>query len=103
MYVRNVGICSYSYSAKTLKAVFSLAKEVKAMKLASDGNLWLGTDEGLFLFNTKTGIISANYFSNKCSVTDLLVDKKKNSGSRLMAVAFTKSSEQIKKPFRSIA
>ncbi|MEN2413168.1 two-component regulator propeller domain-containing protein [Flavobacterium mesophilum] len=77
VYVRNVGICSYSYSAKTLKAVFSLSKEVKSMKLASDGNLWLGTDEGLFLFNTKTGIISDNYFSNKCSVTDLLVDKKK--------------------------
>ncbi|WP_035651419.1 hybrid sensor histidine kinase/response regulator transcription factor [Flavobacterium sp. ASV13] len=77
VYVRNVGICSYSYSSKTLKAVFSLSKEVKAMKLASDGNLWLGTDEGLFLFNTKTGIISDNYFPNKCSVTDLLVDKKK--------------------------
>ncbi|MHC0442459.1 two-component regulator propeller domain-containing protein [Flavobacterium sp. 3-210] len=77
VYVRNVGICSYSYSSRTLKAVFSLSKEVKAMKLASDGNLWLGTDEGLFLFNTKTGIISDNYFPNKCSVTDLLVDKKK--------------------------
>lgn len=77
VYVRNVGICSYSYSSKTLKAVFSLSKEVKAMKLASDGNLWLGTDEGLFLFNTKTGIISDNYFPNKCSVTDLLIDKKK--------------------------
>lgn len=78
VYVRNVGICNYSYSSKTLKAVFSLSKEVKAMKLASDGNLWLGTDEGLFLFNTKTGIISDNYFPNKCSVTDLLVDKKKD-------------------------
>ncbi len=77
VYVRNVGICSYSYESKTLKAVFSISKEVKAMKLASDGNLWLGTDEGLFLFNTKTGIISENYFSSKCSVTDILVDKKK--------------------------
>ncbi|TDO99189.1 hybrid sensor histidine kinase/response regulator transcription factor [Flavobacterium sp. 245] len=77
IYVRNVGICSYSYQSKTLKAVFSISKEVKAMKLASDGNLWLGTDEGLFLFNTKTGVISENYFSNKCSVTDILVDKKK--------------------------
>lgn len=77
VYVRNVGICSYSYESKTLKAVFSISKEVKAMKLASDGNLWLGTDEGLFLFNTKTGLFSENYFSNKCSVTDILVDKKK--------------------------
>ncbi|WP_026729943.1 hybrid sensor histidine kinase/response regulator transcription factor [Flavobacterium denitrificans] len=77
VYVRNVGICSYNYSNKSLKAVFPLSKEVKAMKLASDGNLWLGTDEGLFLFNTKTGNISDNYFPNKCSVTDLLVDKKK--------------------------
>ena len=76
IYVRNVGICSYNYQSKSLKAVFSLSKEVKAMKLASDGNLWLGTDEGFFMFNTKSGALSENYFSNKCSVTDILLDRK---------------------------
>lgn len=76
VYIKNVGISSYNYKAKDLKVVFPLSKEVKAMKLGADGNLLLGTDEGLFLFNTKTGILSENYFSNKCSVTDLLVDKK---------------------------
>ncbi|MBF4494098.1 response regulator [Flavobacterium sp. MR2016-29] len=77
IYVRNIGICSYSYQSKNLKTVFSLSKEVKSMKLSSDGNLLLGTDEGLFLFDTKSGSISENYFSGKCSVTDILVDKKK--------------------------
>ncbi|MEM5292706.1 two-component regulator propeller domain-containing protein, partial [Paraburkholderia sabiae] len=47
------------------------------MKLAPDENLWLGTDEGLFLFNTKSGTLSGNYFTVKCSVTDILLDKKK--------------------------
>ena len=78
IYVRNVGICSYSYDSKSLKVVFPLSLEVKAMKLAEDGNLLLGTDEGLFLFNTKSQSLSENYFSNKCSVTDILVDKKKD-------------------------
>ncbi|WKL49682.1 two-component regulator propeller domain-containing protein [Flavobacterium pectinovorum] len=77
IHVRNIGICNYNYKSKSLKVVFPLSKEVKSMKLASDGNLWLGTDEGFFLFNTKSGTLSENYFSNKCSVTDILLGKKK--------------------------
>ena len=77
VYVRNVGICDYHKDSKNVKLIFPLSLEVKKMKLASDGNLWLGTDEGLFLFNLKTGSISENYFSNKCSITDILIDNKK--------------------------
>ena len=77
VYVRNVGICTFNYASKSLQVVFPLLIEVKAMKLASDGKLWLGTDEGLFLFNTKSGVLSENYFASKCSVTDILIDKKK--------------------------
>ncbi|QSB28785.1 two-component regulator propeller domain-containing protein [Flavobacterium sp. CLA17] len=76
-YVRNVGICTYTYKSKSLEVVFPLSMEVKKMKLAEDGNLWLGTDEGLYLFDTKSRLLSDNYFSNKCSVTDILIDKKK--------------------------
>ncbi|OXG03932.1 two component regulator with propeller domain [Flavobacterium araucananum] len=77
VYVRNVGVCSYSYFLKDLKVVFPVSKEVKSMKMSFDGNLWLGTDEGLFLLNTKSGSISENYLHDKCSVTDILLDKKK--------------------------
>ncbi|TPG40951.1 two-component regulator propeller domain-containing protein [Flavobacterium pectinovorum] len=78
IYVRNVGVCSYSYGTKKLKVVFPLSIEVKAMKRTVDGNLWLGTDEGLFLFNTQSATLSENYFPSKCSVTDILLDKKKD-------------------------
>lgn len=77
IYVRNVGVCSYSYVNKNFKVVFPLSIEVKTMELAEDGNIWLGTDEGLHLFNTKSGLLSKNYFSNNCTVTDILIDKKK--------------------------
>lgn len=76
VYIKNVGIASYNYKTKSLKVAFPLSMEVKAMKLATDGNLLLGTDEGLFLFNTKSGSLSENYFSSKSSVTDFLLDKK---------------------------
>ena len=76
IYVRNIGICSYNYKSKDLKTVFAFSKEVKSMKLAIDGNLWLGTDEGIFLFNTKSGGLSENYLPGKCSVTDILLDRK---------------------------
>lgn len=78
IYVRNIGICSYSYKSRNLKVVFPLSiGGVKAMEPSADGNLWFGSDEGLFLFNLKTGALSENYFSNKCSVSDILLDKKK--------------------------
>jgi signal transduction histidine kinase/ligand-binding sensor domain-containing protein/DNA-binding response OmpR family regulator len=77
IYVRNIGICSYSYKSRSLKIVFPLSIGVKAMELSEDGNLWVGSDEGLFLFNVKTGALSENYLSNKCSVSDILLDKKK--------------------------
>ena len=78
IYVQNIGICSYSYKSRGLKVVFPLSiGGVKAMEFSADGNLWFGSDEGLFLFNIKTGVLSENYFSNKCSVSDILLDKKK--------------------------
>jgi signal transduction histidine kinase/ligand-binding sensor domain-containing protein/DNA-binding response OmpR family regulator len=76
VFVRNVGICKFSYDSKTLQVICPLSMSAKSMKLAADGNLWLGTDEGLYFFNTKSKLLSENYFSNKCSVTDILVDKE---------------------------
>jgi signal transduction histidine kinase/ligand-binding sensor domain-containing protein/DNA-binding response OmpR family regulator len=78
VYVRNVGICQYSYDSKKIKVVYPLSMEVKCMKLSADATLWLGTDEGLYSFNTHTNVLSANYLSNNCTVTDINVDKKKN-------------------------
>ena len=77
IYVRNVGLCVYNNDSKRLKVIFPFAVEVKTLELASDGNLWFGTDEGLFLFNTKLGSFSENYFSGRCTVSDILIDKKK--------------------------
>ncbi|WP_281336747.1 two-component regulator propeller domain-containing protein [Flavobacterium eburneipallidum] len=77
LYVVNKGICSYDYKSKSLKIVHPLLMDVTCMRLSLDGNLWLGTDEGLYLFNIRTGLLSDNYFSNKCTVTHILIDKKK--------------------------
>ena len=77
VYVANVGICKYNYHSKKLKIIHPLSKEVKCMKLALDGNLWLGTDEGLYLFQTQTNLLSDNYLTTTCTVTDILQDKKK--------------------------
>ena len=77
VYVRNVGICKYSYHSKKLKVVYPLSMEVKCMRLSSDATLWLGTDEGLYSFNTNSNSLSGNYLINDCTVTDILIDKKK--------------------------
>jgi signal transduction histidine kinase/ligand-binding sensor domain-containing protein/DNA-binding response OmpR family regulator len=77
VYVKNVGVCKYNYDSKKLKVIYPILMDVKCMKLSLDGNLWLGTDEGLYLFNIKSALLSDNYFSNKCTVTQILIDKKK--------------------------
>lgn len=76
VYVANVGICKYNYHSEKLKVIYALYKDVKCMKLAPNGNLWMGTDEGLYLFNTNSNAISENYLTNNCTVTDILLDKK---------------------------
>lgn len=77
VYVRNVGVCSYDYKSKKLKVIYPLLMDVKCMKRSIDGNLWLGTDEGLHLFNVRSRSLSENYFINKCTVTHILIDKKR--------------------------
>jgi signal transduction histidine kinase/ligand-binding sensor domain-containing protein/DNA-binding response OmpR family regulator len=76
VYVRNVGICQYNYNSKKLKVVHPLTIEVKCMKLSADA-LWLGTDDGLYSFNTKTNLLSSNYLPVNCTVSDISIDKKK--------------------------
>jgi ligand-binding sensor domain-containing protein/DNA-binding response OmpR family regulator len=77
VYVRNVGICKYSFYSKKLKIVHPLSMEVICMKLSSDATLWLGTDDGLYSFDTNSNSLSGNYLINSCIVTDILIDKKK--------------------------
>jgi len=77
VFVRNIGICKYRYHSNKLEVVYPLSMEVKCMKLSVDNTLWLGTDEGIFSFNTKTFSLSANYLINNCTVTDIVIDKKK--------------------------
>lgn len=76
IYVRDLGVCYYNFSSKKIQLITPLMVEVKCMANNSDGNLWIGTDEGLFLFNTTTFSVSENYFSNKYTITNILRDKK---------------------------
>ncbi|KDN55500.1 hybrid sensor histidine kinase/response regulator transcription factor [Flavobacterium seoulense] len=76
LYVRNLGICNYNYSSKKIKLITPLLMEVKCMETDGKGNLWLGTDDGLFLFDTTTYSISKNYFTTKCIVSNIFRDKK---------------------------
>jgi len=77
VYVRNVGICQYNYNSKKLNVVYALTMEVKCMKLSADAILWLGTDDGLYSFNTHTKFLSSNYLPVNCTVSDIRIDKKK--------------------------
>ncbi|MEY2869039.1 MAG: hypothetical protein RIR01_1519, partial [Bacteroidota bacterium] len=76
VYVKDIGICYYKLGSASLKLVATVHINVKSLEMSTDNNLWIGTDEGLFLFNTINHSISKNYFSSKCIVADIHKDKK---------------------------
>ena len=98
VYVRNLGICKYHFKSKKMSLVAPLLIELKCIESDKDGNLWIGTDEGLFLFDVSTLKISTNYFSNKCIVTNIHRDKKNNLWIATDGCGVYTLDRQIKQP-----
>lgn len=79
-FVQNHGLCVLDYASMKLRLVQKDTRRASVLK--ADGNeMWVGTDEGVFNYNTSTqeykrkfGIDDAGRYSNR--VTSLLVDKE---------------------------
>ncbi|KGO91710.1 hybrid sensor histidine kinase/response regulator transcription factor [Flavobacterium subsaxonicum] len=72
VYIRDAGLCKY-YPANQ-KLILEYLSPIKANCLASgaNGTVWIGTEEGAFLFDSVTHTISQNFMPNKNSVTNIL-------------------------------
>ncbi|WP_235894368.1 hybrid sensor histidine kinase/response regulator transcription factor [Flavobacterium zepuense] len=74
VYVNNEGICRYDIVNKKLKVVFASAIKANCFAAATSDNLWLGTDEGLFLYDPVKNSLSGNYMPRKINITNVLPD-----------------------------
>jgi signal transduction histidine kinase/ligand-binding sensor domain-containing protein/DNA-binding response OmpR family regulator len=75
LYIRNRGIFKYDFNTRKLHFVYLALMDVKCMQLIK-GNLFLGTDEGLFEYNVKNKKVSNNFFTEKFIVQSIKIDSK---------------------------
>ncbi len=73
VFVRNVGLCRFDVKSNALTPVMASELTANCMLTAGNNAVWIGTDEGLFLYDAVKGKLSANYLE-KASVTNLLND-----------------------------
>jgi len=63
--VRNMGICLYNPSTGKLSLQNGQLKSGNYLKADSNGNIWVGTDAGLYLFNPTTHTLNQVLSNNK--------------------------------------
>lgn len=73
--VSGYGLCRFNDATNRLSLYFSTPLYIKCSAALPDGNLWLGTNEGLYYFDVKKKQLSVNLFSTRTDVTDILRDK----------------------------
>lgn len=76
VWVSGVGLCQYNVQKKELHIVNASIKGSECLNVDSRGNLWLGNEQGLFLYNENSNSFSNNIMPARYKVTQLFEDKK---------------------------
>lgn len=76
VFIQQAGLCVYSVKSKSLQLINGTIKKADCLKLDSKGNLWLGNDNGLFLYDMRKNLFSNNVFTFKGRVLDLFEDRQ---------------------------
>jgi len=76
VFVNNEGLCSYNIASGKLKLVYPMAQKGNCLTSGAYGKVWIGTDEGVFLYDPSAKVVSANYMPKKTTVTDILNDNE---------------------------
>lgn len=74
--VQQVGLCRYDIKRKTIRPVNATILQGTCLKDEGNGNIWLGTDNGLFRYNTASNTYSGNFIDGNYKVSCLHIDKK---------------------------
>ncbi len=76
VFIQQAGLCVYSIKNKDLQLINGSIKNADCLKLDSKGNLWLGNDNGLFLYDKRNNVFSNNVLPFKARVMDLFEDRQ---------------------------
>ena len=76
VFIQQAGLCVYSVKNKDLQLINGTIKKADCLKLDSKGNLWLGNENGLFLYDMRNNVFSNNVLSIKGRVMDVFEDRQ---------------------------
>ena len=76
IFIPEAGLCEYNLSTKKLSLRSTAIKIADCLLLDSQGNLWLGNEDGLFKYNHQASTFSANKLALRCKVVNLLEDSQ---------------------------
>lgn len=74
VFIQQAGLCLYSIENKNLQLLNGTIKKADCLKLDSKGNLWLGNENGLFLYNMRSNVFSNNVLPFKGRIMNLFED-----------------------------
>jgi len=75
--VSGIGLCKFDIKTKILQLLNTSVKEADCLKVDSNGNLWLGNENGLFQFDKNRNHFSQNILPAKFRVIKVFEDKQK--------------------------
>lgn len=76
VFVRQAGLCRYNIANRSLELVNAAITKAECLKLDSEGNLWLGNENGLFRYDTRGNVFSNNVLPFKGRIMSLSESKQ---------------------------
>jgi signal transduction histidine kinase/ligand-binding sensor domain-containing protein/DNA-binding NarL/FixJ family response regulator len=77
VFIKDVGLCRYTTATKALAIELATNLNVRCLETAQGNNLWIGTDEGFYIYNRSKHLLSGNYMPGRTSITNILNDNEK--------------------------
>jgi signal transduction histidine kinase/ligand-binding sensor domain-containing protein/DNA-binding response OmpR family regulator len=76
LFVRNVGLCLYDDSNGMVKVINDSIRNGIALEADNNGQLWLGTDEGLYKYQIASNVFTGVLITHSKRVVHLIIDKQ---------------------------
>ena len=76
VFITGTGLCQYDIKSKKLSLLNNSLTGSNCIKLTNEG-LWIGSDEGAYLYNDRLNTYSENYFQEKTVVRDFFQQEER--------------------------
>lgn len=76
VFIQQSGLFRFDFATKQLNLVSNTLRHANCIRATADGNLWVGSNEGLARFNTVTGVYESGVLPGRNRVINLCEDRK---------------------------